>query len=201
MSYFIPDGYIERIGAPQNYDIGGDDKWQKEVYETALALAEVLALRTVVDVGTGSGFKLMKYFRDRDTVGLDLAPAITLLRRTYPDRTWHSYGNYDFANADLVICSDVIEHVDDPDEFLSGVKAASRAWFVISTPDRALLAKFPKWSSNNGPPGNGCHVREWAFDEFRRYMDQHFEVVRHFISNREQCTQCVIARLKGENNV
>jgi len=197
MSYFLPEGYVERLGAPQSFDLGGDDTWQDEVYKTAAALAYVLDLRMVVDIGTGSGFKLMKYFSDRVTAGVDLKPAVDILRQKYPNRIWVTSTMAVLMDVELVICADVLEHVDGPDYFLVRLKNdAPRAWFVISTPDRKLLERYPKWGAQMGPPRNGCHVREWSFDEFRQYMDQHFEVFRHFISNREQCTQCVIARLK-----
>jgi len=204
MSYCLPEGYVERIGAPQSYDAGGDDTWQREVYETALALARVFGLRNVVDFGCGSGFKLVKNFSgpEFETIGIDLEPAVLLLRQRYPYCDWRVEDDYRqlpltaLSGADLVICSDVIEHIDEPDKLLGRLKLAHHAWFVISTPDRKLLERYPKWGVKMGPPANGCHVREWSFEEFRQYMDGHFEVLRHFIANREQCTQVVIARLK-----
>ena len=197
MSYFLPEGYTERLDAPQMYDEGGTDEWQDEVYREAAKLADVFDLRAIADIGTGSGFKLIKYFQNYHTVGYDLEPAIVKLRHKYPTKCWQvlesDFGCY---SADLVICSDVIEHINDPDFFLANLKSAYNAWFVISTPDRKLLERYPKWGKKMGPPSNGCHVREWAFNEFRQYMDSHFEVFRHFISNKEQCTQCMIARMK-----
>jgi hypothetical protein len=205
MAYFLPYGYIERMGAPQDFDVNGTDEWQREVYMTAVTLAEVFGLRTVLDFGCGSGFKLMKYFSNYETLGVDLPEAVVLLAQKYPGRRWSTTADLSSAlftstltHPDMLICSDVIEHVDDPDLLLSFFKAIHPQWLVISTPDRKLMAKYPKWTSENGPPGNGCHVREWAFDEFRRYMDSHFEVLRHFRSNVKQATQCIIARPKGE---
>jgi SAM-dependent methyltransferase len=200
MSYFLPEGYIERLHAPQSYDIGGDDLWQDEVYKTALALSSAFGLTEIMDLGCGSGFKLMKYFSGRPfhTTGIDLEPALIRLRQTYPGRKWCTLEDgYPFDRPDLLICSDVLEHVDNPDALLERLKIFLPRWLVISTPDRKLMERYPKWGVKMGPPGNGCHVREWAFDEFRSYMDQHFEVLRHFHSNREQCTQCIIARLKS----
>jgi SAM-dependent methyltransferase len=193
MSYFLPEGYIERLGATQSYDIGGNDEWQDEVYREASILAKVLGLQTVLDFGCGSGFKLMKYFDEFATVGIDLAPTVARLNMKYPYRKWGVVGKSITMLPDLLICSDVIEHVDDPDDLLSLLKSLHPKWLVISTPDRGLMAENPKWTKALGPPGNGCHVREWAFSEFRKYINSHFEVVRHFHSSVEQCTQCVIA--------
>ena len=198
MSYFLPEGYIERPDAPQSFDVGGGDTWQDEVYSTARQLADVLGLHTVVDIGCGSGFKLIKYFGEKPftTVGVDLEPAIDSLKLKYPGYSWVTPGGLKGLSPSLLICSDVIEHVYDPDNFCEHIRTINPKWIVISTPDRKLMAKFPKWTARMGPPGNGCHVREWTFGEFRLYMDSHFDVVRHFHSNVEQCTQCAIMRLK-----
>ena len=201
MSYCLPNGYVERLGAPQDFDANGGDTWQDEVYKTARGLADVLGLRAVLDFGCGSGFKLVKYFPPSSMfvpVGVDLPQAVERLNQTYPKQVWLTVQeiktiHYDL---DLVICSDVIEHVDEPDLLLSMLKGMAPKWLVISTPDRNLMAKSPRWTSRMGPPGNGCHVREWTFGEFRMYMDMHFDVVRHFHSNRAQATQCVIARTR-----
>jgi SAM-dependent methyltransferase len=198
MPYSLPEGYVERLGAPQSYDEGGDATWQREVYATARILADVLGLQTVLDFGCGSGFKLMQYFGDRDTLGVDLAPAVNHLRSEYPNRRWHVDEGLliTIPGPDLLICSDVIEHVDDPDKMCDRIKHIGPKWLVISTPDRKLMEKYPKWGRHLGPPANGCHVREWSFDEFGSYIHQHFSIVRHWHTNVEQCTQAVIAVLR-----
>ena len=199
MAYFLPEGYTERLGAPQDCDVNGSDEWQREVYEEALKLAQVLGLISVVDFGCGSGFKLLKYFGNRDEfsiIGIDLPQAVDRLYEAHPEYCWRKSA-LGLSRPDLLICSDVLEHIDDPDQVLELFKQIEPKWLVISTPDRKLMQKYPKWGVKMGPPANGCHVREWSFDEFRRYMDSHFYVSRHFHSNVGQCTQCVIARLKG----
>jgi SAM-dependent methyltransferase len=204
MPYFLPEGYAERLGAPQSYDAGAEDDgviWQAEIYETAHTMARVLGLRTVLDVGCGSGRKLVDYFGGQEyyTVGVDLAPAVERLRNKYPDHLWCTASELIIADRerpDLLICADVLEHLDDPDALLEMFKHIRPRWMVISTPDRKLMEKYPKWGRALGPPANYCHVREWAFKEFRMYMDTHFTVSRHWISNREQCTQAVIAHLR-----
>jgi hypothetical protein len=198
MSYHLPEGYVERLGAPQSYDIGGDDKWQDEVYAEARKLYDSEHLSKVLDWGTGSGFKLVKHFGDLDSMnvmGADLDVAVDRLRDVYPGRVWGTADSFPVGiPIDLVICADVIEHVDNPSALLSALRDIGPKWLVISTPDRELMAKYPKWGRPQGPPSNGCHVREWSFDEFRKYMDEHFEVVRHWISNPSQCTQAMTCK-------
>lgn len=194
MSYFIPDDYIIR-DAVQDFEGEAkmQDGWQNEVYAEARALMDAHGLQSVLDIGTGSGFKLIKYFRDKLTFGIDLPPAVQMLRDKYPDRQWGTSLFDCLHGYDLIICSDVIEHVDDPDGLCNLIKCvADVKYAVISTPDRDLVTTQPKL----GPPRNTCHVREWTFAEFGAYMRSHFNVERHFYSNKAQCTQCVVIKCR-----
>jgi hypothetical protein len=195
--YFISDQYNARIGAEQDFEGESTttDDYQKEVYETAQSVAKVRGYQTIFDFGAGSGFKLIQFFSDRHTVGLDLPPAVKILRQKYPDREWITSGDPLPLSVDLVICSDVIEHVDDPDWLCNFIKSLNPKHVVISTPDRDLICNH-HGQPPLGPPRNRTHVREWNFAEFGNYMDSQFAVERLFYSNREQYTMCVVARPK-----
>jgi methyltransferase family protein len=189
--YCIKDGYTAR---PHNRffdDTPLKDEWQNEVYERARALADLYGLNSVLDIGTGSGFKLLKYFSDKETLGMDLPRTVAWLKRTYADRNWTDKIQ-PYPDFDLVICADVIEHVPDPDQLLDLIEQCNPRFSVISTPDRALLTR-----GQNGPPGNKAHVREWTFDEFAQYLGRRFKIVEHFISNERQRTQVIVTTKDG----
>lgn len=197
MAYFIKANYTERLDNMYDPEYCITDNYQNEVYTKGLDLVNQYGLTSVFDVGTGRAFKLLKYFSHLKTLGLDLPPTISegdkALKIVYPDRDWTDIPIEGPApkGYDLVICSDVIEHVTDPDILCNFIKDAAPRFAVISTPDRDLL-KYR--GCDDGPPFNECHVREWAWDEFRQYMDSHFNVLEHFYSNRGQLTQCVVVR-------
>lgn len=189
-TYFIKEGYTIRPNNMFYNDTNMKDEWQKEVYEYARQQFDLAKLSSVWDIGTGSGYKLLKYFGDVKTLGTDLTPTVDWLNKTYPDKQWSD--SFDvFPGYDMIICSDVIEHIVDPDPLLDTIEAANPKMIVFSTPDRML---FPK--GHDGPPDNICHVREWTSDEFGRYIDSRFKVLDHFISNEKQATQCLLAQLK-----
>jgi hypothetical protein len=48
----------------------------------------------------------------------------------------------------------------------------------------------------NGPPKNRHHCREWNMNEFKNYINSRFKVLDHFISNKQQATQLILAQLK-----
>ena len=71
-------------------DTGFADEWQREVYDLAKDLAVANGWRRIVDIGCGSGFKLVHWFPSSEfrTVGADLPETTNTLRERYPDRDW-----------------------------------------------------------------------------------------------------------------
>jgi 2-polyprenyl-3-methyl-5-hydroxy-6-metoxy-1,4-benzoquinol methylase len=192
--YGIAPGYVARAKNRAFDDTGNQDEWQREVYLTAAEIMRANGFTRVIDVGCGSGFKLMRYLGQYDTLGLDVSPTLEFLRATYPDRRW-AQSDFDARglSADVVICSDVIEHLPDPDALVAFIRAIPCAAIVLSTPERAL--SLAQWGGpTNGPPKNRTHFREWSFAEFRRYLNSYFDVIRHVITNVEQSTQMVVCR-------
>ncbi len=195
-AYAIHPGYVHRNRAEYFDDTENSDEWQREVYEVARDLMRERGWRTVNDVGCGSGFKLVHILGEFETTGIDLPETIARVRRRYPDRCWleGSFDALDVPAADLVICSDVIEHVEDPDALMQFLARCTRDYAIISTPDRDLVYG---WRNGHrfGPPENPCHLREWNMREFADYVRRFFKIERHFISNKQDATQCIVARV------
>ena len=48
---------------------------------------------TIVDVGCGSGWKLVNYLsKEFKTIGMETEPALSFLKQTYPDQIWIDTG-------------------------------------------------------------------------------------------------------------
>ena len=194
-NYFIHDDYQIRTD-PQAYDDRHcKDEWQREVYEYAQKVFYDHDYFNVVDVGCGSGYKLLKYFRPFKTIGVEIEPCLTYLRQTFPDRTWLDAGYLrnvfylrnvveSFVDPDMVVCADVIEHLVEPDGFMESLAKIDPHVLVLATPDRDTL--------NNlcGPPRNLSHVREWNKEEFAAYVSEFFKIEDHFVDG-SQIVLCV----------
>lgn len=193
--YCLPDNYVIRLDPIFHDDRKLKDEYQNSVYRYARMVLDLRAHACVQDIGTGSGFKLLKYFSHAETIGIDLPQTVKWLRKEYPRRSWAEAPD---PECDLLICSDVIEHVLCPDDLLNQLFNIRFKDLIISTPARELLP------NKDGPPDNPAHVREWASEEFRRYIKDRmasfrfpvpdFSIQYFGIANQEQATQLIHVR-------
>jgi glycosyltransferase involved in cell wall biosynthesis/SAM-dependent methyltransferase len=154
-------------------------RYQEPVYRKARRLTRRIGNASVLDVGTGSGVKLERILAPyvEVAVGIDQGSGIGLARRRAPHIEWVegdllSVGPWQRIadrSFDLVICADVIEHVEDPVALLRHVigQMDAHSLLLISTPDRLRLDR----PNALGPPENSRHVREWTRDEFELLLE------------------------------
>jgi len=199
-NYFIKKDYISREVYFSDDERNSKDECQDEVYAAAFNMAKVEQCKIIADIGCGSGFKLLKYFKEFKTIGFDIEPNFSYLNSTYPEKTWH-FSNFtvceELPKIDIIICADAIEYLLDPDQLLNWIRKLKFRYLVISTPDRELLPSIQ--GSNQcltGPPKNPHHVREWNFAEFRKYISQYFDIIDHFHTKKEWWGQTIIASKK-----
>ena len=111
-----------------------------------------------------------------NTIGIETEPCYTYLKINYPDRKWLLSGEmeksfislYEIKNSDVVICSDVIEDIVNPDilvDYLISLKSKFKEYYGVSL---------------YGPPNNKCHVREWTMTEFKEYINKKFNILSSF---------------------
>ena len=99
-----------------------------------------------------------------------------------------------------MICSDVVEHLIEPDDLIEFIKKINFDCLVLSTPDRDIIQQLQMsfgWNVElNGPPHNKHHVREWTSNEFGVYIGQHFNIVEHYCAPVQKECQIVVAKKK-----
>jgi trans-aconitate methyltransferase len=230
-SFFLPEGY--QANSVTSIDQGKSIYWnpdridtsvayQSAVYRWAMDLISEGSINRICDVGCGFAKKfdlIHSKFPTFDYWGFDQASAIEYCKETY------NYGTWIVANLDrpvttgqkfdLVISSDVIEHLEDPDKLLAFIKSLMdpQSLALISTPERETL----RGEKNLHSP-NPAHVREWSRREFAGYLrNRGFQIlehrmlpaydpfhsfqftkkaIRHLLSGKTiKYSQCVLARL------
>lgn len=168
----IHSAYQHRLTPAHHDDSKWEDEFQDSVYQFAKAICDIAGYRSVVDVGCGSGFKLLNYLNDLDTVGTEIGPALHYLKNRYPNRTWRE-SDLTASHAtqcDLVVCADVVEHIPDPDDLLGYLGSIDRKTIVMSPPGRDCLVDRlrgahtdagPRSTSANQPPHPLTARQEW----------------------------------------
>ena len=172
--YCIKDGYRCNPG-PVYFldDPKGEIVFQPDVIPHAEALADERGLTKVIDVGCGWADKLAALHDRRpdwDLVGVDYGDNLEHCRQTYDWGTWLEADlefRFDLDATDaVVVCSDVIEHLVDPDNLVASLLGSGAAAVVFSTPERDIQ----HGRKHKGPSPNLCHVREWNLDELGAYL-------------------------------
>ena len=107
-------------------------------------------LKSLIDVGCGTGRKLQyihKKVSNITIIGIDQKNAVDFCRKNYTFGKWYVDDIEDPSkslkniNADLVISSDVIEHLLDPNHILKylKLKVKKNGFIILSTPERNIL--------------------------------------------------------------
>jgi 2-polyprenyl-3-methyl-5-hydroxy-6-metoxy-1,4-benzoquinol methylase len=192
-NYFLPENYTHRIDNSYFDDTPYKDEYQDDVYQEAKRIVDEFGYKKIVDIGTGGGYKLIKYFNDKNTIGVDLQPTIEFLKKTYPDKSWCSFEELDSKSKfDLFICSDVIEHVSELDGFIKKLNSFNFKHIVFSTPDKLQMYGC----EHMGPPSNPSHVREWNMSEISNLLGEYYTIKKHFKSDPNSNTQIIVCSKK-----
>jgi 2-polyprenyl-3-methyl-5-hydroxy-6-metoxy-1,4-benzoquinol methylase len=192
--FSIKPGYHHATTVEAFDDTGNTDEWQRRVYELAAGMAQSLPNPSIIDVGCGSAWKLIHQLGQYRITGIEVAPTLQWLQTQYPEHNWLLFDDAAAANlqADIVICSDVIEHIENPDNMMDFLSAINFRYLVISTPERDACSG----KDDFGPPVNTAHFREWNAPEFRNYVQRWFNVQEQHIFNDKSITQVIICYKK-----
>ena len=81
--------------------------------------------------------------------------------------------------AELVVCCEVLEHLEDPKCGLDVIAGLARPWLIASVPREPLwralnLARLSYVGALGNTPG---HVSHWSRGSFTRFLAERFEVV------------------------
>jgi SAM-dependent methyltransferase len=88
--------------------------------------------------------------------------------------------DHDRDAAELVLCCEVLEHLEDPEGALDVLAGLARPWLIASVPREPLwralnLARFAYVGDFGNTPG---HLNHWSRRAFVRFLTRRFEVVQ-----------------------
>jgi len=147
---------------------------------------------SILDVGCGEGFtlnRLKKQGIGKKLEGIEyLQAAIDLGKKTYPDIKITKGTIYELPykdnSFDLVLCTEVLEHLEDPQKALKELVRVSNKYLVISVPNEpffmlAQLIRGKNWSRF----GNDIeHINHWNMFGFPKFVKKNAKV--HILAKR-----------------
>lgn len=165
------------VGAELNYDEGWD-QWDdmkqygpmsRHTRRLIWSFIHKLEFQSVLDVGCGQGSPLAEIAKHRPDVklaGVDFSPrAVELATERMPDVEFSvldlTTGSLD-RKFDLIICTDVIEHIPDDLTALRNMRSMCGRWCLVST----IQGRMREHEKNVG------HVRNYQYGELRAKMEQ-----------------------------
>ncbi len=145
-------------------------------FNILLAQIRNLKIQSVLDVGCGEGFTLNKLKENKIGKiyeGIDYSKeAIDLGKKAYPD-LHISQGNiynlkYKDNSFDLVICSEVLEHLEDPQKALKELSRVSKKYILLSVPNEPwfYIFNYTQWGKDIG------HINKWTSLGFKKFIQQ-----------------------------
>jgi ubiquinone/menaquinone biosynthesis C-methylase UbiE len=80
---------------------------------------------------------------------------------------------------DLVICSEVLEHLNNPEIGLKQLHAVTKKYALLSVPREPIwrilnMARFKYWNKLGNTPD---HLNHWSKRSFKRFVSEYFEII------------------------
>jgi len=154
------DDLVERTGAREAHEVGCGEG------ELAIRLAQ----RGLSVRGTDAFPQVLDEARKRAAgAGVQIDFEATPVEQLEPGR--HA--------AELVVCCEVLEHLEDPERALDVLAGLARPWLIASVPREPLwralnLARLSYVGSLGNTPG---HLGHWSKAGFVRFLTSRFEVI------------------------
>jgi 2-polyprenyl-3-methyl-5-hydroxy-6-metoxy-1,4-benzoquinol methylase len=167
---------------------------QMHVHDAVISAMQSRVPCSVLDLGCGNGFLAGRLAElgcdvvgvEADDKGVQIAarahPNVRFIRADATSLTLNDVGR----TFDVVICSEVIEHLFDPAAIVRAARllVAPKGMFIVSTPyhgylKNLILSLGDRWDSHHVPARCGGHIKFWSVRTLRQLLEAgDFRLVR-----------------------
>jgi ubiquinone/menaquinone biosynthesis C-methylase UbiE len=161
-------------------------------YEESLnEMVDFVKPESIHEVGCGEGYWSLKWLEkgiatrgsDFSKIVIDMARS-NARERGLPDENFVAKDIYDLDpgddKANLVVCCQVLEHLERPDDALMVLQRIASPYLIICVPCEPKwsflnMARGKYWADMGNTPG---HIQRWSKKEFVKLAARYFDVVK-----------------------
>lgn len=149
-------------------------------YNKVYSFLKPLKIESILDVGCGEGITLDNFKKKgigKKLYGIDYSDeALKIGKKIYPDLNLKKGDIYAIKEKDnsydLVMATEVLEHLEDPEKALNELIRVSKKYVLLSVPNEPffIVANFlrGKYLKNFG--NHPEHINHWTFISFRNFL-------------------------------
>ncbi len=149
-------------------------------YKVFLDVIKPLEVESILDVGCGEGFTLEKLYQNKVgkiLEGIDYSSTAVKLGKKQNKKLVLKQGDiyelpYKANSFDIVLCMEVLEHLEDPEKALKELKRVSKKYILLSVPNEPIftLANLIR-GKNLTRWGNDIeHIQHWTSFSFEQFV-------------------------------
>jgi len=160
----------------------------KHYFSKIVKIVNDLNISTVLDVGCGEGLVIKKLKENNDKLsitGLDISIENIKIAKKINDNVKFFQGNiynlpFEDNSFELIICTEVLEHLKDPERAIMELKRVSNKFCLISVPNEPFfrignILKLSYLKDLGNSPG---HIQSWNSYSFENLLKNHFSNVK-----------------------
>jgi 2-polyprenyl-3-methyl-5-hydroxy-6-metoxy-1,4-benzoquinol methylase len=166
-------------------------RWMMNGFESALSdLVTKSSPQSIHEIGCGEGYWVLQWNKQSLIArGCDFSNQVINIAREnaisqgLPSSLFKPCSIYNLDaqkdSSDLVVCCEVLEHLENPEAGLRALQQITLRHLIISVPNEPLwcalnLARGKYISHGGNTPG---HIQHWSKREFIRLVSKFFEVI------------------------
>jgi 2-polyprenyl-3-methyl-5-hydroxy-6-metoxy-1,4-benzoquinol methylase len=162
------------------------DRMIGRFYATLSSLVESLGPDSVLDAGCGEGETVARLadVLPQRVAGVDVREdCVAFTRRRFPDMEVSRQSLYELGFPDgafdLVLCLEVLEHLDEPEAALSELSRVSRRDLVLSVPHEPWfrVGSLLRGKYLAGLGNHPEHIQQWSRRRFEGFLAPRVEIV------------------------
>jgi 2-polyprenyl-3-methyl-5-hydroxy-6-metoxy-1,4-benzoquinol methylase len=196
MSFKISGGKLENgVVFGNAYDKYGSKnpivKWMMNGFDSSVErFVERANPKTIHEVGCGEGYWVNKWNGNGlKAVGSDFSHEVISIARenalaaSLSSEVFTAKSIYDLQsgvdNADLIVCCEVLEHLEDPDKAMQILQTLVDKYLIISVPREPIwcalnMVRGRYIKSFGNTPG---HIQHWTKNSFCNFVGKYFNIV------------------------